>query len=104
MYFGLNIRFEKHCVEDIVYLPSVWQFQSICNRSQYFINFEGSFLLWCHLFVVICFHVSGVQPDFLSKDKNIFHLLSAILVRASSWAAAIICLTLSSMEGNLVFS
>jgi hypothetical protein len=60
MYFGLNIRFEKHCIEDVMNLPCVWQFQSICNWSQDFFYFEGSFSLWCHLLMIICFHVSGV--------------------------------------------
>jgi hypothetical protein len=61
-----SIRPEQSSIEDLVDSPRFWQFQLISYWSQHFFYLEWSFSFWSHLFVVICFQMSQVQPDHLS--------------------------------------
>ena len=45
-------------MEDIVNLPRLRQFQSVSEWTEDLDNFEGSFPLGCHLFVIGGFEVS----------------------------------------------
>jgi hypothetical protein len=78
MYFCFDVGLKKYCMKNIINSPCCWQFQSICDRSQDFFDFECSFLLWCHLLVVVCLHIPSVQPDLLSNSKWSERILSSV--------------------------
>ena len=53
-------------MEDFVNFPRFWQFQLVSHQSQDFFDFERSFSFRCHLLMIICLQMFGVQPYYLS--------------------------------------
>ena len=96
-------------MEDFVNFPGFWQFQLVSHWSKYLFDFKRSFLFGCHLLVIICLQVSGVQPYHLSFFEWSDFICSAIRLLASSCAANASSLLVtrffifSATDGNLVF-